>query len=267
MVEATRKLLKDSKAARWLALVMLALMMFFAYMFVDILSPLQSLLETSKGWDPKAYGTYQGSETFLNVFVFFLIFAGIILDKIGVRNTAVLSGVVMLIGASIKFYAVSPIFEGSSLDTALQTAWNFFPFYEGMPSSAKLAAIGFMLFGCGVEMAGITVSKGIVKWFKGKEMALAMGLEMAIARIGVAAAVLISPFFARLGGTVDVSRSVLFSVILLLIGLICFIVYFFMDKKLEKEMGDSGEEPEEPFQIKDLGKIFSSGVFWLLALL
>ena len=267
MVEATRKLLKDSKAARWLALVMLALMMFFAYMFVDILSPLQSLLETSKGWDPKAYGTYQGSETFLNVFVFFLIFAGIILDKIGVRNTAVLSGVVMLIGASIKFYAVSPIFEGSSLDTALQTAWNFFPFYEGMPSSAKLAAIGFMLFGCGVEMAGITVSKGIVKWFKGKEMALAMGLEMAIARIGVAAAVLISPFFARLGGTVDVSRSVLFSVILLLIGLICFIVYFFMDKKLEKEMGDSGEEPEEPFQIKDLGKIFSSGVFWLVALL
>jgi len=267
MVEATRKLLKDSKAARWLALVMLALMMFFAYMFVDILSPLQSLLETSKGWDPKAYGTYQGSETFLNVFVFFLIFAGIILDKIGVRNTAVLSGVVMLIGASIKFYAVSPIFEGSSLDSALQTAWNFFPFYEGMPSSAKLAAIGFMLFGCGVEMAGITVSKGIVKWFKGKEMALAMGLEMAIARIGVAAAVLISPFFARLGGTVDVSRSVLFSVILLLIGLICFIVYFFMDKKLEKEMGDSGEEPEEPFQIKDLGKIFSSGVFWLVALL
>ena len=267
MVEATRKLLKDSKTARWLALVMLALMMFFAYMFVDILSPLQSLLETSKGWDPKAYGTYQGSETFLNVFVFFLIFAGIILDKIGVRNTALLSGVVMLIGASIKFYAVSPMFEGSSLDTTLQTAWDFFPFYEGMPSSAKLAAIGFMLFGCGVEMAGITVSKGIVKWFKGKEMALAMGLEMAIARIGVAAAVLISPFFARLGGTVDVSRSVLFSVILLLIGLICFIVYFFMDKKLEKEMGDSGEEPEEPFQIKDLGKIFSSGVFWLVALL
>ena len=267
MVEATRRLLKDSKTARWLALVMLALMMFFAYMFVDILSPLQSLLETSRGWDPKAYGTYQGSETFLNVFVFFLIFAGIILDKIGVRNTAVLSGVVMIIGASIKFYAVSPMFEGSSLETALQDTWNFFPFYEGMPSSAKLAAIGFMLFGCGVEMAGITVSKGIVKWFKGKEMALAMGLEMAIARVGVAAAVLISPRLAALGGFSDPSRPVLFAVILLLIGLICFLVYFVMDRKLEKEMGDSGEEPEEPFHIKDLGKIFSSGVFWLVALL
>ena len=267
MVEATRQLLRDSKAARWLALVMLALMMFFAYMFVDILSPLQSMLETSKGWDPKAYGTYQGSETFLNVFVFFLIFAGIILDKIGVRNTAVLSGIVMIVGASLKYYAVSDAFTGSALDKALESTWNFFPFYEGMPSSAKMAAIGFMLFGCGVEMAGITVSKGIVKWFKGKEMALAMGLEMAIARIGGAAAVLISPAFARMGGSIDVSRSVLFSVILLLVGFICFLVYFFMDKKLEKEMGESGEEPEEPFQIKDLGKIFSSGVFWIVALL
>ncbi len=267
MVAEARKLLRDSASARWLALVMLALMMFFAYMFVDILSPLQSLLAETKGWDPKAYGTYQGSETFLNVFVFFLIFAGIILDKIGVRNTAVLSGVVMVLGAAIKYYAVSDAFVGSSLDTALKTAWNFFPFYEGMPSAAKMASIGFMIFGCGVEMAGITVSKGIVKWFKGKEMALAMGLEMAIARIGVAAAVIISPIFAQMGGVPDVSRSVLFCIILLLVGLICFFVYFFMDRKLEKEMGESGEEPEEPFQVKDLGKIFSSGVFWIVALL
>ena len=149
MVAEARKLLRDSASARWLALVMLALMMFFAYMFVDILSPLQSLLAETKGWDPKAYGTYQGSETFLNVFVFFLIFAGIILDKIGVRNTAVLSGVVMVLGAAIKYYAVSDAFVGSSLDTTLQTAWNFFPFYEGMPSAAKMASIGFMIFGNG----------------------------------------------------------------------------------------------------------------------
>ena len=136
-----------------------------------------------------------------------------------------------------------------------------------MPSSAKMAAFGFMIFGCGVEMAGITVSKGIVKWFKGKEMALAMGLEMAIARIGVAAAVLISPALARAGMVPDVSRSVLFCVVLLLIGFICFGVYFFMDKKLEQQMGESGEEPEDPFKVSDLGQIFSSGVFWTVALL
>lgn len=267
MTEKIHKLLKDSPAIRWAALVLLASAMFFAYMFVDILSPLQAMLQETRGWDPTAYGTYQGSETFLNVFVFFLIFAGIILDKIGVRRTALLSGILMVIGAYIKFWAVSEGFDNTATAEYLKDFWNFFPFYEGMPSAAKMAAMGFMIFGCGVEMAGITVSKGIVKWFKGKEMALAMGLEMAIARIGVAAAVLISPAIANMGGVKDVSRSVLFCVILLLIGLVSFFVYFFMDKKLEQQMGESGEEPEEPFQLKDLGQIFSSKVFWLVALL
>lgn len=173
----------------------------------------------------------------------------------------------MVIGACVNYYALSPAFTGSAAEEFLKGFWNFFPFYEGMPSSAKMAAFGFMIFGCGVEMAGITVSKGIVKWFKGKEMALAMGLEMAIARIGVAAAVLISPALARAGMVPDVSRSVLFCVVLLLIGFICFGVYFFMDKKLEQQMGESGEEPEDPFKVSDLGQIFSSGVFWTVALL
>lgn len=267
MTEKIRKILSDSPAARWTALVCLALMMFFGYMFVDILSPLQDMLQQTKGWSPQAYGTYQGSETFLNVFVFFLIFAGIILDKIGVRYTALLSGFLMVIGACVKYYAVSPAFAGSGAENFLSGFWNFFPFYEGMPASAKMAAFGFMIFGCGIEMAGIMVSKGIVKWFRGKEMALAMGLEMAIARIGVAAAVLISPVVAKMGGVPDVSRSVMLGVILLLVGFICFISYFFMDRKLEKQMGESGEEPEEPFKFKDLGMIFSSGVFWVVAFL
>ena len=155
----------------------------------------------------------------------------------GVRFTAILSGAVMLAGASINFFAVSNAFTGSGAETFMNNFmnlplswWNITPFYDGMPASAKMSAIGFMFFGCGVEMAGITVSRGIVKWFKGKEMALAMGLEMAIARIGVAAAVLISPAIANMGGVKDVSRSVLFCVILLLIGFIAFCVYFVMDK-------------------------------------
>ncbi len=153
---------------------------------------------------PDAYGHYAGSETFLNVFVFFLIFAGIILDKMGVRFTAILSGAVMLAGASINYFAVSNAFIGSGAESLMNRFmnlplewWNITPFYEGMPASAKMSAIGFMFFGCGVEMAGITVSRGIVKWFKGKEMALAMGVEMAIARVGVAVVVLGSPVFGQ----------------------------------------------------------------------
>ena len=271
---APGELLRDKAWARWTALVLLAGAMFFAYIFVDVLSPLQEYLQSTKGWDPDAYGRFAGSETFLNVFVFFLIFAGIILDKMGVRFTAILSGSVMFLGGFLNWYALTDTFQNSSFHTFMDnfvnlpnTWWNITPFYDGMPASAKLSAIGFMIFGCGCEMAGITVSRGIVKWFQGKEMALAMGTEMALARVGVAAVVLGSPFIATLGGHISVSRSVAFSVFLLLIGLISFIVYAFMDKKLENEMGTSGEEKDDPFKISDLKYIFSSKVFWIVSLL
>jgi len=267
--------LRDSAALRWTALLLLALAMFCSYIFMDILSPIKDLMLETRGWDSTAFGTMQGSEVFLNVFVFFLIFAGIILDKMGVRFTALLSGVVMLIGAIIKWYAVTDSFAGSGLETWFTNNLNYIPvfdelgvspFYRGMPASAKLAAVGFMIFGCGVEMAGITVSRGIVKWFKGREMALAMGSEMALARLGVATCMIFSPFFAKLGGKVDVSRSVAFGVVLLMIALIMFIVYFFMDKKLDSQTGEA-EEKDDPFKISDIGKILTSSGFWLVALL
>ncbi|MBR3558492.1 MAG: MFS transporter [Bacteroidales bacterium] len=267
--------LRDSAAMRWTALLLLALAMFCSYIFMDILSPIKDLMQSTRGWDSTAFGTMQGAETFLNVFVFFLIFAGIILDKMGVRFTAVLSGTVMLIGGLIKYYAVSEAFIGSGVETWFTNHLNYIPgfqelgvapFYEGMPASAKVAAVGFMIFGCGVEMAGITVSRGIVKWFKGRETALAMGSEMALARLGVATCMIFSPFFAKLGGTIDVSRSVAFGVVLLCIALMMFIVYFFMDKKLDAQTGEA-EEKDDPFKVSDIGKILSSGGFWLVALL
>ncbi len=267
--------LRDSSAMRWTALLLLASAMFFSYIFMDILSPIKDLMQSTRGWDSTAFGTMQGSETFLNVFVFFLIFAGIILDKMGVRFTAVLSGVVMLIGATINWYAVTESFINSPLNLWFTENLNYIPgfdelgispFYKGMPASAKFAAVGFMIFGCGVEMAGITVSRGIVKWFKGREMALAMGSEMALARLGVATCMIFSPVFAKLGGTIDVSRSVAFGVILLMIALIMFIVYFFMDKKLDSQTGEA-EEKDDPFKISDLGSILTSSGFWLVALL
>lgn len=267
--------LRDSSAARWTALLLLSFAMFCSYIFMDILSPIKDLLESTRGWDSKAFGTYAGSETFLNVFIFFLIIAGIILDKIGVRFTALLSGVVMIIGASINWYAVTEGFMGSGLERWFTDNLNYVPifdelgvspFYQGMPASAKLSSIGFMIFGCGVEMAGITVSRGIVKWFKGKEVALAMGSEMALARLGVATTMIFSPLFANMVSPADVSRSVAFALVLLMIALIMFIVYFFMDQKLDAQTGEA-EEKDDPFRFSDLGKIFSSGVFWLVALL
>ncbi len=275
MTQAIQKTLRDSAAMRWTALLLLALAMFCSYIFMDILSPIKDLMQETRGWDSTAFGTMQGSEVFLNVFAFFLIFAGIILDKMGVRFTMVLSTLVMLVGALIKWYAVSETFAGSGLDTWFTTHLNYIPlfeelgvspFYEGMPASAKCAACGFMLFGCGCEMAGITVSRGIVKWFKGREMALAMGSEMALARLGVATVMIFSPYFARLGGVVSVSRSVAFGVVLMCIALIMAIVYFFMDRKLDEQTGEA-EEKDDPFKISDIGQILTSSGFWLVALL
>ena len=273
----TEKLtLRDNPTMRWVALLLLALAMFCSYIFMDILSPIKDLMQETRGWDSASFGRMQGAEVFLNVYVFFLIIAGIILDKMGVRFTAVLSGAVMLVGGLIKFYACSESFIGTSMEAWFNTHlnWNvnipfigdILPFADGMPGSAKLAAIGFMIFGSGCEMAGITVSRGIVKWFKGRETALAMGSEMALARLGVATCMIFSPYFAKLGGEIEVSNSVKFGVVLLCIALIMFIVYFFMDKKLDAQTGEA-EEKDDPFKISDIGKILTSLGFWLVALL
>ena len=271
MSDQIQQKLSDSRSMRWTALILLAGAMFFAYIFVDILSPLQGLLQTQRGWDPVAYGHYAGSEPFLNVFVFFLIFAGIILDKMGVRFTAILSGIVMVIGAGLNWFAVTDVFEASSFKTFMDsilnlpdTWWNITPWYDGMPASAKLAAIGFMIFGCGTEMAGITVSRGIVKWFTGHELALAMGVEMAIARLGVAVVVVGSPLLASIH-PVSVSRPVAAGLLLVCIALISFIAYGFMDKKLDAQ--GATEEKDDPFKVSDIGKILSSKMFWVVALL
>lgn len=268
--------LRDKAGVRWTALLLLALAMFCSYIFMDILSPIKDFMQTTRGWESDAFGRMQGAEVFLNVYVFFLIIAGIILDKMGVRFTAVLSGAVMLVGGIIKFYACTEGFDATSLGMWFGSHFNWHltipilkdipPFAEGMPGSAKFAAVGFMIFGCGCEMAGITVSRGIVKWFKGRETALAMGSEMALARLGVATCMIFSPFFAKLGGGVHVENSVKFGVVLLCIALMMFIVYFFMDKKLDAQTGEA-EEKDDPFKISDLGKIFSSLGFWLVALL
>ncbi len=264
MTEKVKQLLSDKAWARWAVLVLVALMMFFAYMFVDLMSPLQELIQNQRGWSPDAFGYYAGAEYILNVFGF-LVVAGIILDKMGVRFTGVLSGSLMLVGACIKLYAVSDMFVGSGLDTWLSSWW------VELPGSAKLAAFGFMIFGCGCEMAGITVSKTLAKWFDGHEMALAMGLEMALARVGVFAIFSISPRLAAWNGADQqtVVIPVAFCTALLLIGLICYIVFTFFDAKLDKQTGAAASEgaSEEEFKFSDVGIILRSKLFWVIALL
>ena len=268
MSEKVQKFLNDYPAARWAALVLVASMMFFAYMFVDVMSPLKSLVESARGWDSGAFGTYAASEYILNV-CGFLILAGIILDKMGIRFTGVLSASLMALGAGIKFIGISDWFQATAFCDWLNSWW------VSLPGSAKMASLGFMIFGCGCEMAGTTVSKAIAKWFKGKEMALAMGLEMAIARLGVFAAMWLAPAISihfAVNGTNSVVAPLLFAALLLVIGLLNFFVFTIMDNKFDKQLVAIGEapavhDPEDEFHVSDLKQIFSSKMFWIVALL
>lgn len=262
MTKVIKQALNDKTWARWTALILIALMMFFAYMFVDVMSPLKSLIETSRQWNSSTFGTYAASEYMLNVFGF-LIIAGVILDKMGIRYTGVLSASLMVIGAAIKFIGITDWFQTTEFCGWLNSWW------PELPGSAKLACFGFMIFGCGCEMAGTTVSKAIAKWFKGKEMALAMGLEMAIARLGVFAVMWSAPWISKEFDN-SVVAPVAFCTVLLAIGLINYSIFCIMDSKLDKQKGEmesSTDAGDEEFKLSDLGNIFSSKMFWLVALL
>ena len=256
--------MNDNPIARWGVLILVASMMFFAYMFVDVMSPLMSLVEGNLGWTSSTFGTYAASEYILNVCGFLLI-AGVILDKLGVRFSGILSAGLMVAGAAIKFIGISEWFQATAFAQWLGSWW------VEMPASAKMASLGFMIFGCGCEMEGTNVSKILAKWFKGKEMALAMGLEMAIARLGVFAVMWIAPIISKSFGG-PLLAPVGFCGALLCVGLLNFIIFGIMDKKFDKQLAQAGmavgeEGSEEEFHLSDLGAIFKSKMFWIVALL
>lgn len=264
MTQKISKMMNDSPLARWTVLVLVALMMFFAYMFVDVMSPLKSLVESKLGWDSGVFGKYAASEYILNV-CGFLILAGIILDKLGVRFSGILSAGLMVFGAGMKFIAVSDWFQSTAFCGWLDSWW------VELPGSAKMASLGFMIFGCGCEMEGTNVSKILAKWFKGKEMALAMGLEMAIARLGVFGVMWIAPLISEKFDN-SILAPVGFCGALLVIGLINFIIFGIMDRKFDSQLVDAGlataeKSPEDEFHISDLKAIFTSKMFWIVSIL
>ena len=270
MVQKLQQTLRDSVVARWAVLILVASMMFFAYMMADILSPLEQLIELPFsegglfGWTSTNYGTFLMGEYIVNVLGFLLI-AGYILDKKGVRFAGTMSASMMVIGAAVMMYALSDSFRSTAFHDWLGT-WM-----TGMPATCKLSFVGFAIFGCGCEMAGTTVSRILAKWFKGKEMALAMGIEMAIARLGVTATMLVIP---RISNYYDHSifAPVAFGTLLLLIGLINYLVFCVMDTKFDKQLVAVGEktaeiDPTEEFHVSDLFAIFTNKMFWIVSML
>lgn len=261
--EKIRKSLVDSKTARWCALALVAFTMLCGYFITDMMAPLQSLLQSpvgggGLGWTGDDYGTFTSAYGWFNVFFLMLIFGGMILDKMGVRFTGLMSTCLMIVGVTIKWFGISHDFGGETI-TILGSVWGY---------PLLVASLGYAVFGVGIEIAGITVSKIIVKWFKGKEMALAMGLEMATARVGTGLAIGITPLLCQAFGN-SISMPVLIGLILLCIGLLSFTVFVVMDKRRDTEVAasDKGGEEEEPFRVRDILDIVKMKGFWYIALL
>ena len=262
MKEMIQQKLSDSKSARWTALVIVSVTMMFGYFFTDVMSPLEPLLTAAKadgglglGWTSDEYGFFSGAYGYFNVFLLLLFFGGIILDKFGIRFTGIMSTILMFGGALIKWYAVSHDFDGTIA----------VPFFGSYHTQVVFAATGFAVYGVGCEIAGITVNKVIVKWFTGHELALAMGLQVALARIGTAGALALAlPFAKAMGG---VSASVGLGAAMLCAGMIAFIVYCIMDKKEDASAAAVQSEPEEGFKFSDLGTLFCNRGFWYVAVL
>ncbi len=260
-MEKLRATLRESKTARWVALGIVAFTMLCGYYLTDSMAPLKGLLEGQLEWNSSEYGFFTSAYGWFNVFLLFLIIGGVILDKMGVRFTGLMAASIMVAGAALKYWAVSTnMLDGQT--------WHILWF--DVKAQVMMAALGFAIFGVGIEVAGITVSKIIVKWFKGREMALAMGLEMAMARLGTALALSASLPIAK--GLGHVSAPILLGLILLCIGLISFIIYTFMDKKLDSEQAAYDKanaivDTEESFKISDIGKIFTNKGWWYIAIL
>ncbi len=261
MREKIQKALNDSKAVRWSVLALVAFTMLCGYFLTDVMSPLKPMLEKELLWDSLDYGIFTSAYGWFNVFAFMLIIGGIILDKMGVRFTGMGACALMVVGCGLKYYALATAFSPES-------------YIMGIKMQVFLAALGYAIFGVGVEIAGITVSKIIVKWFKGKELALAMGMEMATARLGTMLALAVTVPIATFFGFTDAAGNfhpnipapILLCLIMLCIGTIAFFIYTFYDKKLDESLIEEGE-PEEAFKMSDIFQIITNKGFWLIALL
>ena len=253
------KSLKESKSACWLAWACLVVPMFASYFFDDMFSTISHIFQDPEklalGWNAMDYGFYAGGYSFLCVWGG-LIVCGILLDKWGVRITGSIFVGLMTLGAALVYVTIST------------------PAIVASGHSLTIAYVGCMLFGLGSEIAGVAVTRSIAKWFKGKSMALAMGLQLAIARLGTAAALLLSPVLvaqSEAGYPLNITnRPALVGLCLLLVGSIVWAVFVAMDAKFDKQTGttDKVETAEEDkFKFSDIFRVLANKHFILISLL
>lgn len=265
MNEAIGLKIKDSAAARWTVLALVSFTMLTGYILSDVMAPLKTMLEQQLGWDSVDYGVFTSGYGLFNIFLLMLIFGGMILDKKGARFTGILSVVLMMAGTALKYWAVTTDFGGAVSSFSIGS-WHVF----SMKTQVLYATAGFAVFGVGIEMIGITANKVVVKWFKGRSLALALGLNVAAGRIGTAIAMFGSYPFAKAMGHPGAPLAL--CLVLLCIGLLSFLVFNVMDRRYDREEAvvdpaDSERRNEEDFKPSDIFAIARIRAFWYITIL
>lgn len=253
MTAAPGRTLRDSAAMRWTALAVVAFTMMAAYYVNDVMAPLQEMLEEQLGWSGSEFGFFTGAYSFLNVFLLMLIWGGFLIDRFGVRFTGKLAVLLMAGGTLVQYYGITALAGNEEL-------------IFGYKTGVFVAAAGYSVFGVGAEVAGITVTKIIARWFKGKELATAMGVQVALARIGSQAAYSLAIPLAR---NFQLETPVLIGLVLLVGGAVSFFIFSVMDRRLDRQEGamESAGADDEKFSFRDVAGIVKNRGFWLIALL
>lgn len=250
MTEKLQKRISESRWARWTTLIIVSFTMMWGYFLTDALSPLMTMLEEQMHWSSSEFGLFNSAYSWFNVYLFMLVLGGIVLDKMGIRFTGIVTCLLMLAGSLAKYYAIA-----------------FIPPYEGevfgIRTQVLVACIGHAVFAVGVENCCTTVSKVIAKWFQGREMATALGVQVALARLGTAAALVVSPIVAK---RISVSAPILLSSLLLTIGFLAYLVFCVLDRKFDAETAPV-QTDDDSFKVKDLKQIVTNRGFWLIAFL
>ena len=244
--------IRDSAAMRWTALAIVSFTMMAAYYVNDVMAPLQEMLESELGWNGAEFGFFTGAYSFLNVFLLMLIWGGFIIDRFGVRFTGKLATILMVGGTLLQYYGITVLAGDETL-------------IFGYKTGVFVAAAGYSVFGVGAEVAGITVTKIIARWFKGKELATAMGVQVALARIGSQVAYSVAIPVAK---NFQIETPVLIGLVLLAGGMVSFFAFSLMDKKLDRQQREAvTSDDSEKFSFRDVKNILQNRGFWLIALL
>ena len=270
MTAIVKQKLSDSPRMRWMVLSVVAIPMMMAYFLTDVMAPLETMLEAPAaegglGWPSSDYGVFSGAYGFINVFLAMLFFGGVILDRMGIRFTGNLAGVLMIVGAVVKYYAIACMSPESATYVNIPLIGGYTGLDHAIKDQVLMASLGFAVFGMGAEIMGITVTKAITKWFTGHELALAMGIQVALARLGTACTFFVSVPVAK---AFSLSTPVLLGTVLLIIGFLLWLVYDVLDIRLDRSDAHANDVTaagdDEKFHLGDLGLIFRNPGFWLI---